>query len=205
VTINKLLYWYTQEQYYENKLCLASFNLANILDISILPDFFYGGRKNIITIYLSSWNKKEELKGPRRFIFAFLNREEMYKWTMTLNFLRVKAIHDDFTLKFGIMNLPLKHEMKPKAKKTFKIKFRLNHNIINNDKKISCDSLNSKKSDNMKIRKGSVEYQFAKNLLNKSLSNFTRLSSLSFNLEEVIIPIKLILRLKIHNLFKLKI
>jgi hypothetical protein len=170
----------------ESKVCLASFNLVNILDISILPDFHYLGKKNIINIYLRCWNKKDELKGPRRFIFGFANREEMYKWTMTLNFLRVKAIHDDFTLKFGMMNLPLKHEIKPELTKIFKRKFKFDNNYIQSNKNfLLTDTSNNANTDLAGLKRTSADYQFSRNLFNKRLSSFFSPSNTNFNLEDV--------------------
>lgn len=151
-----------------------------------MPDFHIGGRKNIICIYLSCWFKKDESKGPRKFFFSFSTREELYKWTMALNFLRVKAIHDDFTLKFGIMNLPLKHELKAKSKKFLKRKFKLDP-ILTQNQRGSIDNFSSPKSgEKINIRVGSLEFQLAKNLINNRTSTFNRISNINFNFEEVI-------------------
>lgn len=104
---------------------------------------------------------------------------------MTLNFLRVKAIHDDFTLKFGIVNLPLKFELKRKAVKIFKRKFTPDPNIIYEERASESNSVRKKDSDVVKIRKGSLEYQFAKSLLLRRTTGFSRFSNVNLNFEEV--------------------
>jgi hypothetical protein len=178
------LYWYTQDQYFDNKVSLGSFFLSNILDIIILSDFDIGGRKNIITVYISSWFKKEEIKGPRKFIFSFSTRKELYEWTITLNFLRVKAIHDDFTLKFGVIHLPLKYEVKKKTVKIFKKKFTPD---LNNLEEQANDNDSSSKidRDTSKIRKGSLVHQYANKVIKRN-TVYSRFSTLNFNSQDVI-------------------
>ena len=109
---------------------LGTFDLKNLYLAQLIPDFSIGGRKNVFMIHVSSWTKKDEIKGSRKYYFCDKSREEVYNWVITLNFLRVKAIYNEFTANFGIINLPLKHEIK-KNKRTVKKKFS---SIFNNVK-----------------------------------------------------------------------
>ena len=45
-----------------------------------------------LEIKVSSWFKKSELKEDRNFIIGFETKEEMHKWEIALNFLRIKKI-----------------------------------------------------------------------------------------------------------------
>lgn len=182
------MYWYTQNDYNSNKVSLGSFLLCNILDIKILPDFYAGGRKNIMLIYVSSWFKKEDRRRSRKFYFSFNTREELYRWTMTLNFLRVKAIHDQYCLKFGIVALPLKHESKQKTQKRIKKKFKLDiafQEPSNHKSSIDSKTSSNKSNDAIIVRKGSIEYNISKPLNNRKTTNLLRLSNISFNYDEV--------------------
>jgi hypothetical protein len=106
---------------------LGSFDLKNLYQAQLLPDFSVGGHKNCFMIHVSSWYKKDEVKGSRKYYFSERSKEEAYNWVITLNFLRVKAIYNEFTANFGMINLPLKHEVK-KKKRTLKKKFTSTHN-----------------------------------------------------------------------------
>lgn len=106
---------------------------------------------------------------------------------MALNFLRVKAIHDDFTLKFGIMHLPLKFEVKRKTVKIYKKKFSPDLDLILEEQSFEINVKGKNESSDMvKIRKGSFEYQFAKSLLLRKNTAFSRFSNINLNIEEVI-------------------
>lgn len=104
---------------------LGSFDLINLYLAQLLPDFSIGGRKDTFMIHVSSWYKKDVVKGSRKYYFSEKSKEEAYNWVITLNFLRVKAIYNEFTANFGLINLPLKHEVK-KKKRTIKLKFTPN-------------------------------------------------------------------------------
>jgi len=137
---------------------------------------------------MSSWYKKEQLKGPRRFFFSFSTRKELYEWTMALNFLRVKAIHDDFTLKFGTIHLPLKFEVKRKTVKIIKKKFAPDTDLISEERSFRESSkTGNKDTDVIKIRQGSIEYQVPKSLLMRKATSYSRFSTvgLNFNLNFV--------------------
>ena len=108
--------------------------MHDILDIQILPDNYFSGKMHICCIYLFEWYKKDIKKTSRKFYYSFKTLEDLYKWTITLNFLSVKAIHDDFCFKYGTLYLPMNHEViKDKGKTRKKINFKpreKNHNSI---------------------------------------------------------------------------
>ena len=60
---------------------------------------------------------------------------------MTLNFLRVKAIHDQFCLKFGSLSLPLTYEFKQNKNKKFKKTFTYDHDLMNKNLEIKKTDL----------------------------------------------------------------
>jgi len=80
-------------------------------------------RANIFQVSISGWIKKEEAKGARTYLFAVPHKSDLYSWVIYLNFLRVKAIYDNFTLQFGQINLPLSHEGILANSKVLKNKF----------------------------------------------------------------------------------
>lgn len=64
-------------------------------------------------------------KGERTFYFCTNDKSKLYEWVITLNFLRVKAIYDEFKTSFGVINLPMNHEVKTSYKKKMKLKLNL--------------------------------------------------------------------------------
>jgi len=80
---------------------------------------------------VSSFLKKELIKGPRSYYFSVIHKSELYSWVIYLNFLRVKAIYDSFTIQFGQLNLPLDYESGLISNKVLKNKFN-NHDIQSN-------------------------------------------------------------------------
>lgn len=122
---------------------LGYFDLKNLYMVDILTDGDIGGMDNVFCIQVSSWYKKEAMKGPRKFYFSCVQREEMYNWVITLNFLRVKAIYDEFTKNFGMINLPLLHEIKRKTKHRIKIKFYNKNSVRNVGNKMSNNIYNA--------------------------------------------------------------
>ena len=107
--------------------------MKKLFHVEIQADHLIGGKKNLFSIAVSSWVKKDEVKPHRTFNFSTKTREDLYHWVITLNFLRIKATYEEFSSQFGLINLPLKHEVK-KAKKKFKQKFKVA--AINQDGKI---------------------------------------------------------------------
>lgn len=108
-----------------NKLPLGYFELKEINTIDILPDYQIGGKQNIIKINVNSFYKKDMRKGERSFLFSTKDKSKLYEWVITLNFLRVKAIYDEFKTQFGVINLPMNHEVKISNKKKMKLKLSI--------------------------------------------------------------------------------
>lgn len=124
VTNTKLFYWYYERDFLDNKMPLGSFDLKNLYQVQLLNDKEIGQKNNLFLIQVSSWQKKEVIKPARRYYFSCNNRDQLYSWIITLNFLRVKAIYDEFTNNFGVINLPLIHEIRGKNKRKLKTKFK---------------------------------------------------------------------------------
>jgi hypothetical protein len=108
-----------------NKVPLGYFELKEINTIDILPDYQIGGKQNIIKINVNSFYKKDMKKGERTFYFSTNDKSKLYEWVITLNFLRVKAIYDEFKTSFGVINLPMNYEVKTSNKKKMKLKLSL--------------------------------------------------------------------------------
>ena len=105
---------------------LGYFELKEINTIDILPDYQIGGKANIIKITVNSFFKKDIKKGERVFYFATYDKSKLYEWVISLNFLRVKAIYDEFKNSFGVIDLPMSHENKVSNKKRMKKKLNMN-------------------------------------------------------------------------------
>lgn len=139
ITNTKFIYWYKEIEYVENKMPLGSFDLKYLYTVEILPDKERGDKNNLFHIQVSSWYKKDEVRGARNFYFSCLTRDDLYEWVITLNFLRVKAIYDEFSYNYGMINLPLLHEAKRKNNKRIKEKFhvRKNSQIVRPNRNLS--------------------------------------------------------------------
>ena len=143
LTNNKLCYYYDESNYNDNKEPLASFFLKDIYQITIVSkDIFDEKKSYYLEIKVSSWFKKSELKEDRDFIIGFETQEEMYKWEIALNFLRIKNMYDEFTSNFGMIQLPLNNDLLKVENKKFKRKFNLG------DRRLSSALRIVKKIDN---------------------------------------------------------
>ena len=112
LTHKKLCYYYDESNYNDNKEPLASFFLKDIYQITIVDKANFDEKKSYyLEIKVSSWFKKSELKEDRNFIIGFETKEEMHKWEIALNFLRIKNMYDEFTSNFGMIQLPLNNEL----------------------------------------------------------------------------------------------
>jgi hypothetical protein len=122
ITDKRFYYWYYKEDYEQIKMPLGYFDLKNIYSVKIQPA---EGNKIVFCIHTSNWVKKETVKGHRMYYFSTNkeDEEEVKKIIATLSFLKVKAIYDEFTHNFGVINLPLIHEIKKKPNKKIKMKF----------------------------------------------------------------------------------
>ena len=117
ITKTRFFYWYTYNDYKSNKQYLGMFELKNIYLIKKLSDFEFGQKKNLLQLKVSSFFKKEQLKGGRDYIFSFKSKMELNSWIITLNLLRAKSIYDEFRNTFGVINFPFNHEKKGKEDK----------------------------------------------------------------------------------------
>ena len=124
ITKTRFFYWYTYDDYKHNKQYLGMFELKNIYLISKLSDYEFGQKTNLLQLKVSSFFKKDQLKGGRDYIFSFKSKSELNSWIITLNLLRAKSIYDEFRNTFGVINFPFNHEKigkedKRKIKKAF--------------------------------------------------------------------------------------
>lgn len=155
---------------------LGYFELKEINTIDILPDYQIGGKQNIIKIYVNSYFKKEIKKGERVFLFSTYDKSKLYEWVISLNFLRVKAIYDEFKTSFGVINLPMAHEAKSSNKKRIKLKL----NLSDNDKKRKQNFTYSSF-----IRKSMKNSSVFTNSLNMSNNNLKKRNSNAANFAQV--------------------
>ena len=127
LTTNRVLYYYTEEDYKErNQRPLGFFYLQNLFDVKLMTDGYIGGRKNIISLIVNEWIKKGEVMNPRVYYLSVEEREEAYKWVITFSILKIKAFYENYCSGFGYVNFPIyslnKNEFTAKQKK-FKFKF----------------------------------------------------------------------------------
>ena len=144
LTNKKLCYYYDESNYNDNKEPLASFFLKDIYQITIVSKELFDEKKSYyLEIKVSSWFKKSELKEDRNFIIGFESQEEMLKWEIALNFLRIKNMYDEFTSNFGMIQLPLNNEISMIENKRYKRKLNLtDHKTIKIVKKSSSITSN---------------------------------------------------------------
>jgi hypothetical protein len=180
VTNTKFLYYYTDLDYRDNNAPLGTIELKNIYQVSIQPENEFGGRKNVFMIQTSAWYKKEVQKGARKYYFYAKSKSLLFEWIITLNFLRVKAIYDEFSNNFGLINLPLAY-MKGKIKKRMKKKFE-NKTVSNKNYKstnalyniiarksvmttdsMSCDSETTNQRNSQLLRRLSITPIYSEN------------------------------------------
>ena len=157
LTNKKFCYYYEEKNYNDNSEPLASFFLKDIYQITILSRDQFDEKNFYLEIKVSSWYKKSELKEDRDFIIGFKTLEEMSKWEIALNFLRIKNMYDEFTSNFGMIQLPLSNEFSLIECKKYKRKlnirprdYKLNTQMT---KSISGDESESKKNLSGKYNK----------------------------------------------------
>ena len=125
LTNKKFCYYYEEKNYNDNSEPLASFFLKDIYQITILSRDQFDEKNFYLEIKVSSWYKKSELKEDRDFIIGFSTLEEMSKWEIALNFLRIKNMYDEFTSNFGMIQLPLSNEFSLIESKKYKRKLNI--------------------------------------------------------------------------------
>lgn len=183
ITNKRFYYYYTDKDYKENKEPLGYFEMKNLYNLQILADYQYGSKKNIFTITVSQWQKKDQVKPGRSYKLSADSKEKLNDWVTTLNFLRVKATYDEFACQFGLINLPLPHEVLDKNKKNIKKKFvptNLNHQKM---AKTSNNYYNSI------ARKSIISSKTTQNSDKMRNSNFGRHSSMVNLTEHIVIII----------------
>lgn len=107
VSQTKMYYWYEEKEHLTNKVPLAFIEVKHIYQVEIKPDFIIGNNKNLLGIGVAQWYKKDVLQGPRTYIFSCDTREDLHTWVIALNFLKMKAVYDEFSANFTVVNLPL--------------------------------------------------------------------------------------------------
>ena len=125
LTNKKFCYYYNENNYNDNSEPLASFFLKDIYQITILSRDQFDEKNFYLEIKVSSWYKKSEPKEDRDFIIGFGTPEEMSKWEIALNFLRIKNMYDEFTSNFGMIQLPLNNEFSLIESKKYKRKLNI--------------------------------------------------------------------------------
>jgi class 3 adenylate cyclase len=134
----KLYYWYKEDELISNKMPLGYIELKHLYQVEILQDLHFGNKKNLFQIYVAQWYKKDLLQGPRNYILSCDDRETLYNWVITLNFMRVKALHDEFSNNFGIISLPM--FANEKEEQNYQKRIKKKFTVINPEE-------NKKKSD----------------------------------------------------------
>ena len=158
LTSKHVSYYYHLDEYISDKVPLATFELKNIYELKKLSDSMYGNKKNVFRVSVSSWKKKEQIKGKRSYIFSCQTLEDLYSWIISINFVRVNAYYNIFTSHFGKIGLPLYKFNRRKPKKFF---FNLDDKqfLYNNDIKSALSTKDNvtntsqKKKMNMPIEK----------------------------------------------------
>ena len=159
LTNKKFCYYYEEKNYNDNSEPLASFFLKDIYQITILSRDQFDEKNFYLEIKVSSWYKKSELKEDRDFIIGFNTLEEMSKWEIALNFLRIKNMYDEFTSNFGMIQLPLNNEFSLIESKKYKRKLNIKprdykiNNILSSQVLRTNEENESKKNVNGKYSK----------------------------------------------------
>ena len=146
LTNKKFCYYYNENNYNDNSEPLASFFLKDIYQITILSRDQFDEKNFYLEIKVSSWYKKSEPKEDRDFIIGFGTPEEMSKWEIALNFLRIKNMYDEFTSNFGMIQLPLNNEFSLIESKNIKPRdYKLGGVLVQHSKELKEDIDEKKK------------------------------------------------------------
>ena len=175
LTKTKFFYWYQEQEHKNNKMPLGYFELKEINTVDILPEYKIGGKQNVIKISVSSFYKKNKKKGERSFYFSPNEKSKLYEWVISLNFLRVKAIYDEFKTSFGVITLPMNNDNKSSNKKQVKMKLKM---IEEGKKKKNNNSLSSF------FRKSMISNSVV-NILNRSTGSNKQINSNSASFAQI--------------------
>ena len=108
LTTNRVVYFYSKEDYKkDDRTPLGIFYLQNLFSVNLLTDGSVGGRKNIFSLSVNEWIKKGNFMTQRIYYLSIEDREELYKWMITFNILKIKAFYDNYCISFGYVNFPL--------------------------------------------------------------------------------------------------
>ena len=108
LTTNRVVYFYNKEDYKkDDRAPLGIFYLQNLFSVKLLTDGSVGGRKNIFSLSVNEWIKKGNFMTQRIYYLSIEDREELYKWMITFNILKIKAFYDNYCISFGYVNFPL--------------------------------------------------------------------------------------------------
>ncbi len=152
LTTNRVVYYYNDEDYKKEEIPpLGIFYLQNLFSVNLLTDGYVGGKKNIFSLSVNEWIKKGNYMTPRIYYLSIEDREELYKWIITFNILKIKAFYDNYSQNFGYVNFPLynrnKNENSFKPKKNTKFDYELYKEIYEKEKEEKLKKHN-KNSDN---------------------------------------------------------
>lgn len=102
-----LKYYYTESEYKEKPdFALGIISLKHIFNIFQLNES-ETKKEFAFMIYTGSWQKKNKEMGIREFYFAAKSSSELDQWITYIEFIRAKAIYDDFVYSFGKISFPL--------------------------------------------------------------------------------------------------
>ena len=149
LTTNRVVYYYNDEDYKKEEVPpLGIFYLQNLFSVNLLTDGYVGGKKNIFSLSVNEWIKKGNYMTPRIYYLSIEDREELYKWIITFNILKIKAFYDSYSQNFGYVHFPLynrnKNENNFKPKKNTQFDYELYNEIY---KKVSEQKLINPKKD----------------------------------------------------------
>ena len=155
LTTNRVVYYYNDEDYKKEDIPpLGIFYLQNLFSVNLLTDGYIGGKKNIFSLSVNEWIKKGNYMKQRIYYLSIEDREELYKWIITFNILKIKAFYDNYSQNFGYVNFPLYNRNKNenakfsfKPKKITKFNYELYKDIYLKTKK---EKMNKKKKDDNK-------------------------------------------------------
>ena len=152
LTTNRVVYYYNDEDYKRGEIPpLGIFYLQNLFSVNLLTDGYVGGKKNIFSLSVNEWIKKGNYMRPRIYYLCIEDREELYRWIITFNILKIKAFYDNYSQNFGYVNFPLynrdKNENNCKPKKNIKFNYELYKEIYEKTKEENLKN-KKKRTDN---------------------------------------------------------
>ena len=82
---------------------LGWFYIKNIFFArEIMDNEIIRSKKNVFSVQVSSWYKKDIVQGSRIFYFSLKDKQEVINWIITLNFLKVNEIYNDLLFNLDI-------------------------------------------------------------------------------------------------------